>query len=172
MTMELEAYIRDIRDFPVPGIVFRDLTPLLGDPAALAESVRRLAAPYRSMGVRAVAGIEARGFVFGSLVARELGAGFVPLRKPGKLPARVESASYTLEYGTATLEIHADAFVAGTPVLLIDDVLATGGTAAAALDLLQRLDAHVVGAGFVIELEALGGRARLDGHRVTSVVVL
>jgi len=170
--MNLEAFIRDVPDFPAPGIVFRDLTPLLADAGALAESVRRLVLPYRDVGIEVVAGVEARGFVFGSLVARELGVGFVPLRKPGKLPARVESVSYALEYGTATLEVHADAVAAGSRVLLVDDVLATGGTAAAGIDLLRRLDARIVGAAFVIELDALPGRSRLQPVDVTSVLRL
>ena len=166
----LAALVRTIRDFPVTGVEFRDLSPLLADGAALAATVRDLVAPFRADGVEAVAGMEARGFIFGALAARELGAGFVPLRKPGKLPAAVESVSYALEYGTASLEVHRDAIPRGRRVLVVDDVLATGGTAAAALELMGRLGAAVVGAAFVLELAALGGRARLPGLKVASLL--
>ena len=167
---DLLGLIRPVADFPIPGVVFRDLTPLMADPEALGRAVAALADPFRGAGIRQVAGIEARGFVFGALVARELGAGFVPLRKPGKLPKGVESASYALEYGTASLEIHRDAFPAGERVLLVDDVLATGGTAAAATELLGRLGARLAGVAFLLELPALRGRARLVGLHVHSVL--
>ena len=170
--MELAAHIRAIADFPQPGIVFRDLTPLMADAAALAAAVTALVEPFRGAAVGMVAGMEARGFIFGALVARELNTGFVPLRKPGKLPAGVEAVSYALEYGTATLEVHRDALAGGERVLLVDDVLATGGTAAASVELIERLGGVIVGCAFVLELAALGGRARLGGCRVHSVLTL
>lgn len=168
---DLIRHVRTIPDFPTPGIQFRDLTPLMADPAALRASAEQLCAPFRSESIALVAAIEARGFIFGALVARELDAGFVPLRKPGKLPGQVEKVSYALEYGSASLEIHSDALEHGARVLLIDDVLATGGTAAAAAQLLQRLGAQVAGIAFLLEIAALNGRARLtDGVRVHSVL--
>jgi adenine phosphoribosyltransferase len=169
---KLEDYIRTIRDFPQPGVVFRDLTPLLGDAYALRASVHELSQPFRDANVEVVAGMEARGFIFGALVAWQLGAGFVPLRKPGKLPAEVEAVTYELEYGTATLEVHRDALGRGRRVLLVDDVLATGGTAAASVDLVTRLGAELVGCAFLVELIALGGRARLSGQRIHAVLAL
>jgi adenine phosphoribosyltransferase len=168
----LEDYIRTIRDFPQPGVVFRDLTPLLGDAVALRAAVRELALPFRDAHVDLVAGMEARGFIFGALVAWQLGAGFVPLRKPGKLPAEVEAVTFQLEYGTATLEVHRDALGGGRRVLLVDDVLATGGTAAASVDLLTRLGADLVGCAFHVEIGALGGRARIGGQRIHTVLSL
>jgi len=172
MLLKLEDYIRAIPDFPQPGVMFRDLTPLLGDPYALRESIRALAQPFRDSRVDVVAGMEARGFIFGALVAWQLGAGFVPLRKPGKLPAEVEAVTYELEYGTATLEVHRDALGPGSRVLLVDDVLATGGTAAASVDLVTRLGAELVGCAFLIEIAALAGRARLPGQTVHAVLCL
>jgi adenine phosphoribosyltransferase len=169
---ELRALIRTIADYPKPGVLFRDLTPLMGDAAALRATVQALVAPFRSAGVELVAGMEARGFIFGALAAWELGAGFVPLRKPGKLPAAIEAVSYALEYGTASLEVHRDALGGANRVLLVDDVLATGGTAAASVDLVERLGATVVGLAFVLELAALGGRRRLEGRLLHSVVTL
>lgn len=170
--LKLEDYIRTIPDFPQPGVAFRDLTPLLGDACALRASIRELALPFRDANVDVVAGMEARGFIFGALVAWQLGAGFVPLRKPGKLPAEVEAVTYDLEYGTATLEVHRDALGSGRRVLLVDDVLATGGTAAASVDLVTRLAAELVGCAFLVELTALGGRARLPGQRIHAVLAL
>ena len=164
--------IRSIPDYPKPGINFRDLTPLLGDPTALGAAVSALVAPFVASGVQMVAGMEARGFVFGALAARELGAGFVPLRKPGKLPAAGESVDFELEYGHASLEVHRDAFPPGCRVLLVDDVLATGGTAAASVTLVERLSGELVGLAFLIELGALGGRDRLTGRCVHSAVTL
>lgn len=166
----LETYIRSIPDFPKPGIMFRDLTPLMGDPRALRHSICRLVEPFRDDGIDAVAGMEARGFIFGALAAWQLGTGFVPLRKPGKLPHEVEAVTYALEYGTASLEVHRDAIGRGHKVLLVDDVLATGGTAAASVDLVCRLGGHVVGCAFLLELEALAGRTKLPGQRVHSVL--
>ena len=168
--LDLSRYIRSIADFPKPGVEFRDLTPLLGDAVALRAAIGRLTAPFRDSDVDLVAGMEARGFIFGALAAWQLGTGFVPLRKPGKLPAAVEAVRYELEYGTATLEVHRDALGPGHRVLLVDDVLATGGTAAASVDLVARLGAEIVGCAFLIELHALGGRARLAGQRVHSVL--
>jgi adenine phosphoribosyltransferase len=170
--VRLEDHIRAIPDFPQRGVVFRDLTPLLGDPAALRAAMAALLAPFRDEHIEVVAGMEARGFIFGALAAWELGAGFVPLRKPGKLPAEVEAVTYDLEYGRATLEVHRDALSAGCRVLIVDDVLATGGTAAASVDLVRRLGATLVGCAFLVELVALNGRARLGGERVHAVLRL
>lgn len=166
----LRRCIRDIADFPRPGILFKDITPLVGDPAALRLAVHQLVHPYLGEDISMVAGMEARGFIFGTLAAWEMGVGFVPLRKPGKLPYDVQSVEYELEYGTAALEVHSDAVGRGDRVLLIDDVLATGGTAAASCQLIERLGAEVVALAFVIELDALGGRARLDGRRVHALL--
>ncbi len=162
--------IRAIPDFPKPGILFRDVTPLLGDPATLREAIAALVAPFRADGIQKVVGMESRGFIFGTPAALELGAGFVPVRKPGKLPAATRSASYELEYGTDRLEIHEDAIRAGERVLLVDDLLATGGTAEATARLVRELGGQVVAAAFLVELAALGGRARLALPRVHSVV--
>ena len=167
---DLRSMVRAVTDFPIPGVTFRDLTPLMADPAALCRAASALADPFRAARIARVAGIEARGFIFGALVARELAAGFVPLRKPGKLPAGVEAVSYALEYGTASLEIHRDALPAGARVLLVDDVLATGGTAAAAVELLARVGGVVAGTAFLLELPSLLGRARLAGCAVHSVL--
>ena len=166
----LAAKIRTIPDFPKPGILFRDITPLVGDPAALRLTVHQLVHPFIGEPIDAVAGMEARGFIFGSLVAWELGITFVPLRKPGKLPYEVESESYALEYGDAALEMHTDAIRPGARVLLVDDLLATGGTAAASCALLQKLQGEVVACCFVIELDELEGRKRLEGHRIHSLL--
>jgi adenine phosphoribosyltransferase len=170
--LKLEDYIRPVPDFPQPGVLFRDLTPLLGDACALRESISRLTEPFRDADVEVVAGMEARGFIFGALAAWQLGTGFVPLRKPGKLPAEVEAVTYELEYGTATLEVHRDALGRGRRVLLVDDVLATGGTAEASVALVARLGAELVGCAFLVELAALGGRARLGGQRIHAVLSL
>lgn len=157
---DYSALIRDVPDFPKPGIQFKDITPLLADPEGFAWVVETLAAPWRSAGVDCVAGIEARGFILGAALARALGAGFVPVRKPGKLPARVIAQDYALEYGRDRLEIHEDAVRPGTRVLLVDDVLATGGTLLAASALLERTGATLVGAAVLVELVGLDGRAR------------
>ena len=154
------ALIRPVADFPAPGILFRDIAPLLADAAGFAAAIAAIAAPWRDARVDAVAGVEARGFVFGAALARELGTGFVPIRKPGKLPGRVHEVSFALEYGQDRLQVQADALAPGARVLLVDDVLATGGTLAAAATLLQRLDVDRVGAAVLVELDALGGRAR------------
>jgi len=166
----LKAKIRDIPDFPEPGIVFRDITPLVADPSTLQLSVYQLLQPFLGETINAVAGMEARGFIFGSLVAWELGVGFIPLRKPGKLPYDVQSVSYDLEYGTAALEVHTDAVNAGDHILLIDDLIATGGTAAASCQLVEALGGEIVGCAFVIELDALKGREKLSNYWVHSLL--
>jgi adenine phosphoribosyltransferase len=155
-----ESLIRTVADFPVPGVQFRDLAPLLADRAGFAAAIAALAAPWRGHAIDAVAGVEARGFIFGAALARELDTGFVPIRKPGKLPGAVHEIAYGLEYGQDRIQVQADALRPGARVLLVDDVLATGGTLAAAAGLLQRLDIELVGAGVLVELVALGGRAR------------
>jgi adenine phosphoribosyltransferase len=167
---DIRRRVRDIPDFPKPGILFRDLTPVLADPALLRATIASLAAPFRDSGITAVAGMEARGFIFGAAVAYALGAGFIPLRKAGKLPYRTYRAAYALEYGEATLEMHVDAAGAGDRVLLVDDLIATGGTAAASCQLVAQSGAEIAGCAFVIELDALGGRARLVPHRVHALV--
>ena len=166
----LESKVRAIPDFPKPGVVFRDITPLVGDPAMLRLAVERLVHPFIEERVDAVAGMEARGFIFGALAARELDVGFVPLRKPGKLPYDVQSVSYELEYGTASLEAHIDAIGPGDRILLVDDLIATGGTASASCALVEGLGGRIVACAFVIELDELDGRARLTGRRVHSLV--
>jgi len=170
MPQTLKSKIRDIPDFPKPGIVFRDITPLVADPQALKLAIGQLIEPFEGDSVDAVAGMEARGFIFGSLAAWALGVGFVPLRKPGKLPYEVHSESYDLEYGSTSLEIHTDALKGGERVLLMDDLIATGGTAAASCQLLEKLGAHVVGCAFLIELDELNGRDRLTGRRVHTLL--
>jgi adenine phosphoribosyltransferase len=166
----LRALIRDIADFPSPGIVFKDLTPLLADAAALREAVRALAELARPLEVDCVVAAEARGFLLGPALALELGAGFVLARKPGKLPYETVSAEYLLEYGADQLELHTDAVASGARVLVHDDLLATGGTAAALCDLVAQLDGEVVGCGFLIELAFLGGRERLAPHEVHALL--
>ena len=163
--------LRDVPDFPQPGVVFKDITPLLADPRAFATVVAALAQRHVD-GVDLVAGVEARGFVVGAALAHALGVGFVPVRKAGKLPGETVSISYDLEYGSAEIEVHADAFVGGERVLLVDDVLATGGTAAAAWDLLEQAGAAVVGFECVVELAFLGGRARLGSRPVGALLVV
>jgi adenine phosphoribosyltransferase len=169
-TVDLAKLVRDIPDFPRPGIVFKDITPLLLDPAALDQAVSELAALARPLSVDLVVAAEARGFILGAALARELGAGFVPARKPGKLPSETVSAEYTLEYGIDALEMHADALAGGIRVLVHDDLLATGGTAAAVCELVQELGAVVAGCAFLVELSFLGGRARLAPHEVLAVI--
>jgi adenine phosphoribosyltransferase len=159
--MDLKAHIRTIPDHPKPGIMFRDITTLLGDAAAFAYAVDQLASRHASARVSKVAGIEARGFILGGAVAHALGAGFTPVRKRGKLPWRTLSQDYALEYGIDAMEIHEDALHAGDRVLLIDDLIATGGTALAAISLIERLGGQIVGAGFVIDLPDLGGLAQV-----------
>ncbi|MBL1140692.1 MAG: adenine phosphoribosyltransferase [Proteobacteria bacterium] len=166
----LEAYIRNIPDFPEPGIQFKDITPLVKTPAMLKLAVHQLIHPFLGQEITAIAGMEARGFIFGSLAAWELGIGFIPLRKPGKLPYDVESMSYNLEYGSASLEVHIDALEQGDKVLLIDDLLATGGTAAASCELVEKLGAEVVACAFVVELDFLNGREKLSKHKIHSLI--
>ena len=166
----LRGLIRDVPDFPKPGIMFKDITPLLRDPKGLDASVMLLAEPFRDQGVTQVAGIESRGFIFGSCVARILGAGFVPIRKPGKLPWTKRSHEYELEYGKDKIEIHDDALTPGDRVLIIDDVLATGGTLAAAVALVREFDAQLVGAATVIELSFLDGRRKIGDVEFHSLV--
>jgi adenine phosphoribosyltransferase len=169
--MELESYIRDIPDFPQEGVMFKDITPLLADPAAFHETVDRMAEGYLDEGVTKVLGAEARGFIFAAPLAYKLGAGFIPARKPGKLPWETTSATYQLEYGTDSLEMHRDAIVAGDRVVIVDDVLATGGTASAKAALVAENGGVVVGFAFLIELDFLGGRAKLpEGARVLSLI--
>ena len=166
----LKQHIRDIPDFPQPGIVFRDITPLVKDPDSLRLAVEQLAQPFRDQRLTAIAGMEARGFIFGALVALELDVGFVPLRKPGKLPYDTQSISYDLEYGSAALEVHIDAVGSGDRVLLVDDLIATGGTAAASCALVEQLGAEIAGCAFVVELDALKGRDRLRRYHVHSLL--
>jgi adenine phosphoribosyltransferase len=168
--MDLRPFIRDVPDFPKPGIVFKDITPLLRSHEALDYISQALAEPFKDAGVTVVAAIESRGFIFGSGVARVLGAGFVPIRKPGKLPWKTRRGEYTLEYGSGVLEIHDDALTADDRVLIIDDLLATGGTAACSITLARESGATVIAAGFVIELGFLGGRAKMDGTPVHSLI--
>ena len=169
-TMDLAAKIRDVPDFPEPGIVFKDIMPLLADPAALHETVERLAEWAEPRRPDLVLGAEARGFILGGALANRLGCGFAAARRPGKLPARTISASYALEYGENSLEVHADAFAGGTRVLVHDDVLATGGTVKAILDLVEQLGGQVVGVEFLIELSFLNGRDRLAGYDLHSLI--
>ncbi len=166
----LRGRIRDVADFPSPGIVFRDLTPLLGDPEALRYTVDALADAFAGRPVDKVVGIEARGFILAAPVAYRLGAGFVPARKPGKLPWRTEAQTYALEYGVDGLEVHADAVLAGEHVLVVDDVIATGGTAEATVRLVERLGGTVAGLAFAVELTFLSGRGKLEGYDVVSLV--
>lgn len=166
----LEALIRPISDFPQPGILFRDITPLLFDAAARATAIEAMAEEARGLHADVVAGIESRGFIFGLPVAERLGLPFVPMRKPGKLPDAVASTDYKLEYGTATLEMHRSPSVTGRRVAVVDDLLATGGTAAAAARLVEEVGGTVAGFVFLIELSALAGRAQLDGHAVRAVL--
>jgi adenine phosphoribosyltransferase len=166
----LKEHIRDVPNFPKPGIDFKDLTPLLSDGPAFGATIDALVAPYGDHAIDKVLGVEARGFIFGSPVAERLGAGFVPVRKAGKLPWCVEQEAYALEYGTDLLEIHCDAVQAGQRVLIVDDVLATGGTAAATVRLVHKLGGDVVGLGFIIELAFLGGRSRLEGHDILALI--
>jgi adenine phosphoribosyltransferase len=166
----LKGLIRDVPDFPKPGILFKDITPLLQDPIALDECIRLLAAPFREAGIDQVLGIESRGFILAPLVARELHAGFVPVRKRGKLPHEVLQASYALEYGEDTIEMHVDAVRPGHDVLIVDDLIATGGTAAAACQLVERAGGVVRGLSFLVELSDLRGRQALDRFTVHSIL--
>jgi adenine phosphoribosyltransferase len=168
--MDLKTRIRDVPDFPQPGILFRDITPLLADPVAFGAAVAAMAERWRGEGVEVVAGVESRGFLFGAPLALALGLPFVPVRKAGKLPHDTLRHEYALEYGTATLEVHRDAVASGRRVLVVDDVLATGGTAAAAARLIGMLGAEVVGFAFLMELGFLNGRAALNGRAVQALL--
>jgi adenine phosphoribosyltransferase len=170
MNVNLEAYIRDIPDFPKPGVIFKDITPLLASPEGFRQAIDELAAPYADAAVTKVLGAEARGFILGGALAYRLGAGFIPARKPGKLPWNTTSAEYALEYGTDQLEMHTDAVGPGDRVLIVDDVLATGGTASAKADLVVRAGATVVGFTFLMELDFLKGRDKLGDLKIVSLM--
>jgi adenine phosphoribosyltransferase len=167
---DLRARIREIPDFPKPGILVYDITTLLKDPASMRETIDLLIEPYRESKVDLVVGMESRGFIFSAPMAYELGAGFVPVRKLGKLPAETVSVEYALEYGTNTLEIHKDAITRGQRVLIVDDLLATGGTVNGTIELVERLEGEVVGLAFLVELLFLKGRDRLKGHEIHSII--
>ena len=160
--MDLHTLIRDIADYPKPGVVFKDISPLLKDPAGLAMAVEQMANAFRGKGVDIVCGAESRGFIFGTAVAQSLSAGFVPIRKPGKLPYETKAMAYELEYGNDTLEIHTDAIAPGQKVLMVDDLLATGGTMRACCDLVKGLGGDILGVTVLIELSFLHGREKLD----------
>jgi adenine phosphoribosyltransferase len=168
--MDLKKHIRHVPDFPKPGILFYDITTLLRDPAGLKAAIESLALPFTGKGIDLVVGIESRGFIFGAPVADRIGAGFVPVRKPGKLPSTVVRQSYALEYGTDTLEMHGDAVKKGQRVLIVDDLLATGGTARATTDLVKGVGGEVVALAFLIELAGLDGRAKLAGEQVHTAL--
>jgi len=168
--MNLDNYIKSIPDYPIEGVLFRDITPLIGSPEAFKETCSRLADFAREVGADVIVGPESRGFIFGCPVAYELGVGFVPARKPNKLPRVTVSFEYSLEYGTNTLEMHKDAIQPGQKVVVIDDLLATGGTIAAVNKLIEQLGGEVVGNAFVIELEDLKGREKLEGYKVFSLL--
>ncbi len=167
----LAAFIRDVPDFPKKGILFKDITPLLGDPKALAAAIKAMAAPWKGKGIDKVASVEARGFIFGTGVALALKAGFVPLRKPGKLPWKKVEERYALEYGTDAIQVHADAIRKGEKVLLVDDLLATGGTIAAAARLVRRLGGKIEGCAFLVELKFLNGRKKLGRLPVRAFII-
>lgn len=169
--MDLSTYIRDIPDWPKEGVIFKDITPLLASPEGFRDSIDALADAYSDAGITQVIGAEARGFIFGGALAYRLGVGFVPARKPGKLPFETTSLTYDLEYGTDTLEVHADAFNPDDVVLIVDDVLATGGTAAATAQLISATGARVAGFAFLIELDFIGGRSKLpEDIRIVSLI--
>jgi len=167
---DLRAMIREVPDFPKPGILFYDITTLLKDPGAFRQSIELLSVPFIDRRIDVVVGMESRGFIFSAPMALGLNAGFVPVRKLGKLPAETYSVEYALEYGTNTLEIHRDAITPGQQVLVVDDLLATGGTVNGTIDLVRRLGGEVVGLAFLIELTFLNGRDRLRGHEIHSVI--
>ena len=166
----IQRFIRDIDDFPKPGIVFKDWTPILAEPAAFEDVIDLLAEPFYDKGIDQVLGMEARGFLLGVPVAMRLGAGFVPVRKPGKLPYDTYDVTYDLEYGTDTLEMHTDALTSGHRVLIVDDLLATGGTASATVELIKKTGGEIVACAFLIELDYLDGRERLDVDEVYSLL--
>ncbi len=166
--IDLKRYIRNIPDWPKKGILFRDITPLLADPKAFAAAVDALCADFTGAGIEYVAAVEARGFIFGAAVAKKFGAGFVPIRKKGKLPFETESITYDLEYGTDTLEVHSDAVKNQAKVLMVDDLLATGGTMASACKLIEKIGGQVVGIALLIELTELAGREKLEGYIINT----
>lgn len=166
----LRAAIRDVVDFPQPGIVFKDITPILGDPALFHDAITLLCETAGDQKIDKVVGIDARGFIFAAAVADRLGAGFVPVRKKGKLPWKTREMAYSLEYGEAIVEVHEDAVSPGENILLIDDLLATGGTAAAAISLLEQLGANIIAVSFLIELGFLSGREKLGSHRIEAIL--
>ena len=166
----LKAHIRNIPDFPKSGIQFKDITPLVKNPAMLRLAIHQLIHPFLGEEITAVVGMEARGFIFGSLAAWEMGISFVPLRKPGKLPYDIQSISYDLEYGSASLEVHTDALDSNDRVLLVDDLIATGGTAVASCQLIEKLGAEVSACAFVVELDELNGREQLSQYRIHSLI--
>ena len=168
--LDLKTCVRNIQDFPKPGIMFRDITPLLARPDAFRQAIRQMADPFRDAGVTAVAAAEARGFIFAAPLALEFNCAFVPVRKPGKLPFDTKSFHYELEYGTDTLEMHTDAVKAGDRVLLVDDLLATGGTMQACVKLAEQSGAEIIGCAFVVELTFLPGRTKLAPHHVVSLI--
>jgi adenine phosphoribosyltransferase len=170
VAIDLKTFIRDIPDFPKPGILFRDITPLLASPEAFREAIWQLAEPFRDRGIQAVVAAEARGFIFAAPLALELDAGFVPIRKPGKLPFETHAFHYELEYGSDTLEMHVDGVTAGQKVLVVDDLLATGGTVQACCNLLDKVGAEVVDCAFLIELADLKGRAAIAPHHAVSLL--
>ncbi|MGC8867337.1 MAG: adenine phosphoribosyltransferase [Elusimicrobiales bacterium] len=167
---EIKKFIRDVPDFPKPGILFRDITPFLENPDIFKKTIKQLAERYKNESIKKVVGIEARGFIIASPIALEINAGFVPVRKKGKLPYKTESVTYQLEYGTDTLQIHSDAIKKGEKVLIVDDVIATGGTAKAVCELVERLGGTIHEIFMLIELTALGGREMLSGYRFHSLV--
>ncbi len=169
-SIHLEDWIRDIPDFPQKGILFKDITPLLQDKAAFHAALDRLAAHYAGAGIQAVVGVESRGFIFGAVLAYLLNCGFVPVRKFGKLPYQTETVEYELEYGTNIVEIHTDAIKPGQRVLIVDDLLATGGTVSAAMELVEKLGGHIAGIAFLVELTFLRGREQLKGHDVFALI--
>lgn len=166
----ITSHIREIPDFPAPGVTFKDITPLLRDPEAMHHAVQGIIQPFQDHPVTAVAGMEARGFIFGALAAHELNVGFIPLRKPGKLPHDIHSIDFDLEYGSAALEIHRDAIGAGDRILIVDDVLATGGTAIASCQLIEALGGDVVGCAFLLEICSLKGRDKLHAYSLHSLI--
>jgi len=168
---DLKKYIREVPDYPKPGVLFYDITTLMKDPIAFRMTIDRLTWPFIGVSVDKVVGMESRGFIFAPILAVRLNAGFVPVRKPGKLPAESLERTYALEYGEDTLEMHRDAIEPGERVLIVDDLIATGGTAQATVELVESAGGDIVGVSFVIELERLGGRARLEGQTVTSLIV-
>lgn len=167
---ELKTYIRDIPDFPKPGIIFKDITPLLNNPLALKKAINLLVNNFKGEKIDHVVAVEARGFIFGSIVAQKLGAGFVPVRKKGKLPFKTKNISYELEYGTDTLEIHEDAIKPNSKVLIVDDLLATGGTVKAVSNLVKEMGGQIIGVAFVVELRFLKGKEKLKDFPVYSVI--